>query len=97
MRHRPTRSSPPTRRSTTSPATDCRTSAARSAWRAPPAPHTGNAQFYINLVDNPELDPLPTRWGYAVFGQVVEGMDVVDRIGVVADGQPSAPSRRMRR
>jgi cyclophilin family peptidyl-prolyl cis-trans isomerase len=49
-------------------------------------PHTGNAQFYVNLVDNPELDPLPTRWGYAVFGQVVEGMDVVDRIGVVATG-----------
>ena len=49
-------------------------------------PHTGNAQFYINLVDNPELDPLPTRWGYAVFGQVVEGMDVVDRIGVVPTG-----------
>jgi len=49
-------------------------------------PHTGNAQFYVNLVDNPELDPLPTRWGYAVFGQVVQGMDVVDRIGVVATG-----------
>ena len=49
-------------------------------------PHTGNAQFYVNLVDNPELDPLPTRWGYAVFGQVVEGMDVVDRIGVVPTG-----------
>lgn len=49
-------------------------------------PDTGNAQFYINLVDNPELDPLPTRWGYAVFGQVVEGMDVVDRIGVVPTG-----------
>jgi cyclophilin family peptidyl-prolyl cis-trans isomerase len=49
-------------------------------------PHTGNAQFYINLVDNPELDPLPTRWGYAVFGQVVEGMDVIDRIGVVPTG-----------
>jgi cyclophilin family peptidyl-prolyl cis-trans isomerase len=49
-------------------------------------PHTGNAQFYINLVDNPELDPLPTRWGYAVFGQVVQGMDVVDRIGVVPTG-----------
>ncbi|MGH8298620.1 MAG: peptidylprolyl isomerase [Steroidobacteraceae bacterium] len=49
-------------------------------------PHTGNAQFYVNLVDNPELDPLPTRWGYAVFGQVVQGMDVVDQIGVVPTG-----------
>ncbi len=49
-------------------------------------PDTGNAQFYVNLVDNPELDPLPTRWGYAVFGEVVEGMDVIDRIGVVPTG-----------
>ncbi len=49
-------------------------------------PDTGNSQFYVNLVDNPELDPLPTRWGYAVFGQIVEGMDVVDRIGVVPTG-----------
>lgn len=50
------------------------------------APHTGSCQFYINLVDNPELDPVPTRWGYAVFGKVVEGMDVVDRIGVTPTG-----------
>ncbi len=50
------------------------------------APDTGNSQFYIDLVDNPELDPLPTRWGYAVFGKVVEGMSVVDSIGVVPTG-----------
>ena len=50
------------------------------------SPHSGNAQFYINLVDNPDLDPLPTRWGYAVFGRVVQGMDVVDRIGTMATG-----------
>jgi len=50
------------------------------------APHSGNAQIYINLVDNPDLDPLPTRWGYAVFGRIVQGMDVVDRIGVMATG-----------
>jgi len=49
-------------------------------------PHSGNAQLYINLVDNPDLDPLPTRWGYAVFGRVVQGMDVVDRIGVTPTG-----------
>jgi peptidyl-prolyl cis-trans isomerase A (cyclophilin A) len=49
-------------------------------------PHSGNAQFYINLADNSELDPLPTRWGYAVFGRVTEGMDVLDKIGVVATG-----------
>ena len=43
-------------------------------------------RFYVNLVDNPDLDPLPTRWGYAVFGRVVQGMDVVDRIGVTPTG-----------
>jgi cyclophilin family peptidyl-prolyl cis-trans isomerase len=48
--------------------------------------HSGNAQFYVNLVDNPDLDPLPTRWGYTVFGRVVQGMDVVDRIGVTPTG-----------
>ncbi len=50
------------------------------------SPHSGNAQFYVNLVDNPDLDPLPTRWGYAVFGRVVQGMDVVERIGVTPTG-----------
>ncbi|HEY8539251.1 MAG TPA: peptidylprolyl isomerase [Steroidobacteraceae bacterium] len=50
-------------------------------------PHSANAQFYINLADNPTLDPQPTRWGYAVFGQVVEGMEVVDAIGAVATGE----------
>ena len=49
-------------------------------------PDTGNAQFYINLVDNPELDPLPTRWGYTVFGKVIQGMSVVDAIGEVSTG-----------
>jgi peptidyl-prolyl cis-trans isomerase A (cyclophilin A) len=44
------------------------------------APHSGNAQFYVNLADNPDLDPLPVRWGYAVFGKVVDGLDVLDRI-----------------
>jgi peptidyl-prolyl cis-trans isomerase A (cyclophilin A)/peptidyl-prolyl cis-trans isomerase B (cyclophilin B) len=50
------------------------------------SPHSGNAQFYVDISDNPDLDPVPTRWGYAVFGRVVEGMDVVDRIGAVATG-----------
>lgn len=49
-------------------------------------PHSGNAQFYINLVDNLDLNPRPTRWGYAVFGTVVEGMEVVDEIGHVPTG-----------
>jgi cyclophilin family peptidyl-prolyl cis-trans isomerase len=50
------------------------------------APHSGNAQFYINLVDNPDLDPVATRWGYAVFGKIVQGMDVIDRIGETPTG-----------
>jgi peptidyl-prolyl cis-trans isomerase A (cyclophilin A)/peptidyl-prolyl cis-trans isomerase B (cyclophilin B) len=44
-------------------------------------PHSGTAQFYVNLADNLDLNPRPTRWGYTVFGRVVEGMDVVDEIG----------------
>lgn len=50
------------------------------------APHSGTAQFYVNLADNASLDPQPSRWGYAVFGHVVEGMHVVDDIGAVATG-----------
>ena len=48
--------------------------------------HSGNSQFYVNLADNPDLDPVPTRWGYAVFGKVVQGMDVLERIGVMPTG-----------
>ena len=44
-------------------------------------PHTGSSQFYINLINNNRLGPMPTRWGYAVFGDVIDGMDVVDAIG----------------
>lgn len=50
------------------------------------APHSGTAQFYVNLADNPALDPQPSRWGYAVFGKIIDGMNVVDDIGGVATG-----------
>jgi cyclophilin family peptidyl-prolyl cis-trans isomerase len=50
------------------------------------APHSGNCQFFVNLADNSELDPLPVRWGYAVFGQVIDGMDVIERISTVPTG-----------
>ncbi|HET9475304.1 MAG TPA: peptidylprolyl isomerase [Steroidobacteraceae bacterium] len=54
-------------------------------------PHTGDAQFYVNVDNNDTaLDPLPTRWGYAVFGRVVEGMEVIDRISVSPTG-PQGP------
>jgi clan AA aspartic protease (TIGR02281 family) len=51
-----------------------------------PEPHSGDCQFYINLYDNRTLDPNKSRWGYAVFGEVVQGMDVVDRIANVPTG-----------
>jgi cyclophilin family peptidyl-prolyl cis-trans isomerase len=49
-------------------------------------PHGSDAQFYVNLYDNEALDPNKTRWGYAVFGKVVQGMEVVDKIGNVPTG-----------
>src|SRR4249919_142947 len=56
-------------------------------------PHSGDAQFYVNVADNGDLDPLPTRWGYAVFGRVIEGMDVVDRISLSPTG-PVGPFKQ---
>jgi cyclophilin family peptidyl-prolyl cis-trans isomerase len=50
------------------------------------SPHSGSSQFYVNLMDNVSLDPLPSRWGYAVFGRVVEGMDSIDRIAHLPTG-----------
>ena len=48
-------------------------------------PHSATAQFFINLVPNPFLDaPGSDGWGYAVFGRVVKGMEVVGAIGKVA-------------
>ena len=50
-------------------------------------PHSASAQFFINVKDNDFLDhsaPTTQGWGYTVFGEVVEGMDVVDAIKSVA-------------
>lgn len=49
-------------------------------------PDSGTVQFFINLRDNAQLDHQPNRPGYCVFGEVVEGMDVVDAIAKVATG-----------
>jgi peptidyl-prolyl cis-trans isomerase A (cyclophilin A) len=54
-------------------------------------PHSANSQFFINLGDNIALDPRPTRWGYTVFGRVVEGMEVVDEIGYQSTGPGPVP------
>ncbi len=53
--------------------------------------HSADAQFYINLGDNLPLDPRPTRWGYAVFGKVIEGMDNIDQIGYAPTGAGPVP------
>ena len=49
-------------------------------------PHSANTQFFINVADNVRLDPGNNSWGYAVFGYVIEGMEVVDKIAAVQTG-----------
>jgi cyclophilin family peptidyl-prolyl cis-trans isomerase len=49
-------------------------------------PHSAGSQFFLNVVDNKKLDPGNDRWGYAVFGFVIEGMDVVDKIANAQTG-----------
>jgi len=52
------------------------------------APHSASAQFFINVADNAFLNyPGQDGWGYAVFGKVIEGMDVVDKIKAVKTGR----------
>ena len=56
------------------------------------APHSATAQFFINVADNDFLNhsaPDASGWGYAVFGKVVEGTEVVDKIAAI----PAAPAR----
>jgi len=53
-------------------------------------PHSATAQFFINVADNEFLNhtaPSAQGWGYAVFGKVVSGNDVVDKIAAVKTGQ----------
>ncbi|EJA4670507.1 peptidylprolyl isomerase B, partial [Escherichia coli] len=53
-------------------------------------PHSATAQFFINVVDNDFLNfrsERPDGWGYAVFAEVVEGLDVVDKIKAVSTGR----------
>jgi peptidyl-prolyl cis-trans isomerase B (cyclophilin B) len=52
-------------------------------------PHSASAQFFINLSDNDFLDfksESVQGWGYCVFGEVVEGMDVIDKMALVETG-----------
>jgi len=51
------------------------------------APHSATSQFFINHADNAFLDyPGGDGWGYAVFGKVVDGLDVVDKIAAAKTG-----------
>ena len=43
-------------------------------------PHSATSQFYFNLSDNPSLDPNAKNWGYTVFGEIIEGMDILKKI-----------------
>ena len=55
-------------------------------------PHSASAQFFVNVVDNPFLNfPGQDGFGYCVFGQVVEGMDTVDKIRAVPTGPGDRP------
>ena len=57
-------------------------------------PHSADSQFFINVADNQRLDPgkkvVNGSWGYTVFGQVIEGMEIVDKIVSVRTG-PQGP------
>jgi len=57
-----------------------------------PSPHSATSQFFINLNDNQSLDhtgKTDRGWGYAVFGRVIEGQEVVDKIAGVKTGSQS--------
>lgn len=64
------------------------------------APHTATSQFYFNLNDNPSLDP-GRRWGYAVFGNIVSGEEVIEKIRAIPTatseelGWPNVPTEKI--
>lgn len=63
-------------------------------------PHSAGSQFYFNLKDNPHLDPGRT-WGYAVFGYISEGSDVIEKIRTIQTdtsaelGWPNVPVEKV--
>lgn len=78
---KPTR--PPIRNESDNGLSNVRGSVAMARTREP---DTATAQFFINVVDNDSLDYVGPGTGYAVFGRVVDGMDVVDAIRAVETG-----------
>ncbi len=58
-----------------------------------PNPHSASAQFFINVANNGFLDyPGQDGWGYAVFGKVTQGLDVVQKIAKVKTGNQNMPT-----
>ncbi|MGQ0837716.1 peptidylprolyl isomerase [Actinokineospora sp.] len=58
-------------------------------------PHSASAQFFVNVADNDFLNhtsPTPRGWGYAVFGKVIEGFEVVDEMAKARTGTKSGMS-----
>jgi cyclophilin family peptidyl-prolyl cis-trans isomerase len=53
-------------------------------------PHSATSQFFVNLENNPSLNASGDDWGYSVFGQVTQGMDIVDAIAALPTG-PDGP------
>lgn len=53
-------------------------------------PHSATRQFYFNMANNASLDPNSRNWGYAVFGMVISGMDVLEAIAGVETGYSEA-------
>nr|XP_061811984.1 peptidyl-prolyl cis-trans isomerase cyp18-like [Nerophis lumbriciformis] len=49
-------------------------------------PHSASSQFYFNMKDNESLDPGRRNWGYTVFGEVIEGWEVVEAISQLPTG-----------
>ncbi|MEI6858932.1 MAG: peptidylprolyl isomerase [Shewanella sp.] len=47
-------------------------------------PHSATSQFYFNMADNKRLDPSSRRWGYAVFGEIIQGEQVLNAMAAVA-------------
>lgn len=57
-----------------------------------PDPHSASAQFFINVANNPALDYRgEDNWGYAVFGKVMAGTDIVDKMALVETGPGPRP------
>jgi cyclophilin family peptidyl-prolyl cis-trans isomerase len=86
--------SPPARRSRWKPSNGLNNVRGTLAMARTNVPDSATAQFFINVVDNAADAAPPDGNGYAVFGKVVEGMDVVDKIKSVPRGQQGpAPER----